>query len=1267
MMALKQTRMWLAGMFAGLAFFCSTNSIDAQGTPDQAAMIINSARKAYNEKNYPFAAARYREFLAKFGGNKEAGSARFGLALAILANPPVNYQEARDLLQGLAGQKNLPEYPQILYHLGLAMRGQGTQELAIADAKPQEANQRRDAARQRFDEARQQFALAVKAFADKAGEAKPDGKDLPPELEWPARARCDQAEMELRVMKIKDAQATSAGFLKDPILSKSRYRDLGRYYHGFACFLLKDYPAAEKTLSLLAPFPDPAHGPHARYLLARTHHLADERAEARNHYEGVLNDYVKHQKDAAELLRNPAKFQNDPGERARLEELIKGPTPDHVQRSRFYLGVLLYEAGKFGDAKERFTEFVKLNPKSPVRGEADLRIGFCQVQLRDFAEAIKTLAPLVDRDKQLSDQVLFWLAKAQAGLAPDRQTNLAGYQKEMNTSLNTLRQAADRAQQAGMDAEARERRGEILFEIADTQQQLNQFKEAAGTYNQVLNDKVLPRRDEEIMQRLITALHLAGDYNESDKACARFVEKYPQSPLLPAVMFRHAENSYFRILAAEKNPNAAERAKEVAKLQEETIKRYQSVVEKFPEAPQINMARYSLGLTYYHKGDLDKAKKTFDSVPLADRNGELGIVPYLAADCIIRLAPKATPEDALEAGKLEEQMKSAAELLEGFVESQPKGPQAADALLKLGLCRQRLAGLLGQPAEKNQALASARAAYERILGQFPKDPRQGQAAFERAKCLALGGDVNGAINELRKFTTEPWRKTEVAPMALVEMATMLRSQNKSAEAADVLAKGRQQHEGELAKDPKRSGWVALLRYHQGVALREAGKLPEARGVFEQVMKQNAASPEAMEAALRFAQCLKEEGEKKLEASQKLLAGSKKPDDIALGQKLQNEGFKAITDSVQFVENQAEQLKKDPASGARMLYEAAWGSRLLAERDLEAARVARVQELLKKRKPDEVNLPPPEVSLKSIPILATEKKAWGHYRKLIDEFADLPLSLDARFELAELLSQRLLFDEALQLLKEGLDKEPPAELTEKIRIRLGAVHFAKGDRKSALAQFNGIASNPKNILAGQARYRAAECLMHDKDWAEAIKWLTPFRDQPALQNLPGVTDHALLRLGQAYAQQQNWEESRKAHERAANAFPNGPLADEARYGMAWAWQQQKQYDQAVNVYSQVVNRTATETGAKAQLQIGLCRMEQKKYPDAVAALLVVPFTYDYPELSAAALLEAARAFSEMKQNDQAIRLLERLVRDFPSSRSAEAAQQRLQALRAGTKD
>jgi predicted negative regulator of RcsB-dependent stress response len=59
--------------------------------------------------------------------------------------------------------------------------------------------------------------------------------------------------------------------------------------------------------------------------------------------------------------------------------------------------------------------------------------------------------------------------------------------------------------------------------------------------------------------------------------------------------------------------------------------------------------------------------------------------------------------------------------------------------------------------------------------------------------------------------------------------------------------------------------------------------------------------------------------------------------------------------------------------------------------------------------------------------------------------------------------------------------------------------------------------------------------------------------------------------------------------------------------------------------------------------------------------VVPFTYDYPDLSALALLEAARAMSEDKQRDKAIGLLKRLLRDHPDSDSAKAAKDRLAEL------
>ncbi len=1239
----------------------------AQMTPDQQAdLVLNSARKAYNDKNFDFAVGRFREFLNRFGGHKNAPSARYGLALSLIEGPQKNYTEVRDLLQGIAANKVMPEYAGVLYHLGLALRGLGVNELAQADAKPQETPQRRDAARQRFEEAGRQFAAAEAAFAAKGGEVPAGAKELPLDREWAARARCDLAEMQLRLLKTKEAQATTAPFLKDPVLRRSRYHDLGRYYHGFASFLLKDYPAAERTLATLAPFADPVFGTHARYLLGRTHHLADERAEAAQQYEGVLNDYARNKKAAQEALRRPDLLQKDPVEKARVEALVKDPLPDHVARAGFYSGVLLYEGGRFGEARGRFAEFVKQHPGAPLAADAQLRLGFCLVQLKELAEATKVLRPLADKERRLSDQALFWLGKARAGAAPDAATNFPAHATALREALDTYRQAADRAGQlVPTDPEARQRRGEILLEIADTQQHLKQYRDAATSYGQILGEKMLPARAEEVQQRQVTALHLAGDYTESDKACQRFQERFPKSTLLPAVLFRAAENSYFRALAAEKNPNVQQRAKEVPALYDETAKRYRAVVEKYPEFPQVNLARYGIGMALYRKGDLEKARETFESIPQADRNGDLIAVPYLIADCLLRLAPTAVPEDALETGKLEAKLKSAAEMLDAFVAAQPKGPQTADALLKRGHCLQRLAALQGQPQERMKILTEARGVYDRLLKEFVGSPVFAHARIERAKCSAGMGDVNGAANELREFTRDPLRKAAEAPIALVQLATLLRAQNNPTEAANVLAKARQEYEPALAKDPRHSGWVALLQYHHGVALRELGKFPEARAVFDQVVKQNPGRPEAVEASLRWGQCLKEEGVGKVEVAHKLLAAAKKPEETAAANKVREDGVRLLRDAVKHLEVHAEQLKqkeKDPHVRARALYEVAWGYRDLAEPEVESARDALRQALLKKLGPAAAKFGTPDVPLKNVPLQPAEQKARAVYRSLIDGFPDLPLSNDARFELAELLGQRGDHGEAIKLLVEGLDKEPPPELADRIRIRLGAAYFAKGDLKKALAQFNVAAQDPKSALAAQAHYRAGECLMQTGDWAEAIKRLSLFRDQGQFQNVPGVTDRALLRLGHAYAHLKDWEKSRQAHELSAARFPGGPWVHEARYGMGWALQQLKQYDQAVNAYSQVTNGTVTETAAKAQLQTGLCRLEQKRYADAAAALLVVPFTYDYKEYSAVALLEAARAFTELRQNDQAARLLRRVLRDHPQTPWADAAKDRLERLK-----
>ena len=1241
-------------------------------TPDeQAQLVLNSARKGYNERNYPFAIERFREFLQKFGGHKDAASAHYGLGLALIEGPAKDYPNALNSLGQAAGREDFPDRPFAFHYMGVARRAMGYALLAQADAKPAEAQALRGQARQQFEEAGRSFASSAGSFSGRVKTPPAAKADLPEDLQWAARARCDQAEMVLRTDKFKEAADLAEGLLADTALGKSRYRTLALYHLGYAKFALRDYLTAGRALSQLAPFQQ-EYGIHARYLLGRTHHLADERAEALAQYKAVLAAYDEQKKAAQAALGNPAALA--PDQREFLEALAKNPPPEHVLRSTFYLALLQAEDGRFAEALAGFAELVQKFPQAALVPEAQLRIGFCQMQLKNYPEAIKNLQPLAEHP-QLGDQALWWLARSQAGAADP--ANAPAYEQAVRQAIELLRRAADRANQlAQTDPVAKLRRGDILIETADTMQLVRLFREAAGVYEQVVNEKLNPDRAEEAMQRGVTALHLAALYRESDEAAKRFEERFPKSTLLPAVLFRTAENAFMAATAAAAaEPNRASR-EELTRLFTEAITRYQRLLKQFPEFPPANLARHGMGASLYRLGKFQEAIDVLTTIPEMERTGDLATVSYLMADCLIRTLPPEA-DDALQAARQMEQAERAAKLLEGFAAAQPKSPQAPDAMLKLGYCQQRIGAALADPAERQKVLTQARTVYEAFLQQFPQDPALPSVVFERAKCLALLGDPGNATNELGRFRADPFRNSPVAPLALVRLSALLRAQGRAADAVAAMAECRTQHEGRLQQDPARSDWVPLVQYELALATKESGKLPEARALFEQIAKQFGGRPEAVNSQWRAAQCRREELVAALAAARANVAKpGAKPEEITAARTAIAESLKGVGAAVDFLKAQVAELAKNaagipPYPHQRALYELAWCGRVLAEAEIEAARMKLQAEAVQKivaklaqnapagMTPQELR--PPDVPLADIPVQPSEKLALDSYMQLIVAAPETPVSVQARLELAELRSARGDPASALDLLADALEKNPSIEMAERIRLRLAVVLLSKGDPKAALAQTAAVAKNQATTFPGEVRYLTAEACIQQKDWGKAIEQLLPFRDQGPFQNVPNLSDRALLRLGHAFAQAGQWDQARTSFETLVQRFGQSPWVDEARYNLGFAWQTMKQLDQAVTNYAEVTRRTVSLLGAKAQLQLGLCRLEQKNFPEAAKNLLVVPYTYDYPELNATALCQAAQAYVGLNQPAEAAKLWQRVVKEHPNTEWAKAAEQGLAAL------
>jgi len=1217
-----------------------------------AAKLLVEGRKAQDAKNYPVAIQHYRNLLAKHGASKEVPAARHGLGVCLIDGPSRDFAGAAEQLRMLAEAKDLPDQPGALYYLGLSERGLGLKELARPAANSKEEEQRHVDARKHFTEAGKQFAAAADLYAKrvKEGEAA-----LTPDLEGATRSRCNQAEMLLQLDKSKEARDLMAPLLKEPVLEKTRYRNLARYYHGWGSFNLKDNHAAGRSLSSLAPFNDPSFATHARFLLGRVHHLDDERTEAGAAYEAVITEYDQQKKAAPQALRRPDQLK--PAEKDRLEALVRDPAPEHVARACYYLGLLNYEAGRFADAQGRFHQALTLGPRSPLVSSAWLRRGASLVQGKQFLDAINVLQQQGEKDPLLADQVLYWLGRAWAGFDP---MNPQGRADALKNAQENLRKAADKAKDLKDDPEAPARRAAILLELADVQQLAKKYDDAAAGYRQLLADKLLPGREAEVLQRLASALQLAGAYAESDKVCAQFLKEHPRSLMLPAILFRHAENAAFLCLAVEKE---GKNPAEVKRLNEEAEKRYKVLVEKFPESEFIGRTRYGLATCLNRKGDLDKAREMLESVPGSDQVDDLANIPLLLTDWLIRSTPM-KPEDALQAAKMQEQLTAATALLETYCTANPNGPQTAEALLKLGICKQRLA-LLNEK-EKAAQLGSAGRRFDRIFQTFPQSPVVPLAVIEKARCFALAGNSAGAVAELQRFTRD-LKKSPEAPYAMLQAGSLLRAMGKPADGSKLLMDCLIDNEEALMKDPARAPLIPLLHLHACIGIRESGNLAETKHLLTSHLKRYGEFPTAAEASLRLGQVLREEGLKKSEKTRQLLTTPAKLDDIAAALKALDAELKELRDAAQIFEARADQIKDKPALAdvrARLLYDAAWTQRWLADVEIAAARLKLLQDqLLKKDGQGATILLLSDVPLSLVALPPAAKKARTLYEAAIAASPESPLSIDARIELSERLMERGENDAAIKLINEALDKEPPADQTDKLRVQLGMCRAARQDIKGALEQFETVTKNPKSTQRAAAYLRAGEAVMRAGDGAKAAGFLAAFRDQQPLTALPGVTDLGLLRLGQALALQQQWDQARAAFDRVVGQFGNGPWANDARYGIAGTWQSQKNYDNAINVYTQAAG-WLTRTGALAQFQIGACRLEQKKPAEALAAFLAVPAKYAAGDVAAAALLEAARVQADQKQKGEAEKLLQQVAREFPKTKWAEAADKQLKALAGG---
>jgi TolA-binding protein len=1272
--------------------------------PTAVEVLLNTARTAFNQGDFEVAAEKFREVIRLNPPRATVLPARYGLGLSLLQSPSPDYAGAAEALQTPADAANtFIDRPTALYHLGVAYRGQA--DVAQAATRPAVAPNRVD---NLLRQAAAQFAAAAEAFGTQA--PAPDGGavELPVTTEWVARCRCDQAQVLIRLGQYAAAQTAVQAIANDANWVHSRYRGLALYYFGYATFPQRQYGPAARALAQLAPFDAPDYGPHAQFLLARTLHLAGDVPEAEAGYNSVIATFAKRRQEAAEALtaRNSAALKLTPSQRQQLSELANGSPPDYVIRATYYLGMILYDRQNWPEAAAKLGECVSKSPSGPLVQDARLHLGICQVQTRQYAQAIDNLSRVTE--PRLVEEATRWLAKAQAAQGTD-PANSANRDRLLNQSLQNLRKVADMLAQApAADKDAAQRRMVSIFETADVQRLLKRYAEAAETYAQV-RAPAPPELIEHARHRRAVTLQLGGLYAQADEACRQFLADFPQSPLVPEVMARYAENALLAVDAGTVAP--ADPANRFAEL----LARFAEVTRRYPDSPAAILAVQARAYALYDQGQYAQAAALLADIPETNRLGELGSVSLLEGDALFRTLPIAG-DDALSTNRRLKHIEKAIGLLSAFVQSQsgqPR-PEAPLAYAQISCLYRYQAELLADRAERQAAQTMFRRMIQEEVFRYPGTPAYAIGLYELARYQLLIGSATQAEQQLNRLQ-QSYANSPVAPLAQILQGEALRAGRGAAQAAEYLLKVRNEREAAMLKDPGQMEYVPYLRATLAQALTDAGRGAEAVPLYRSILADFPRSREAAQATLQLGRALRTQGAMDLATARRLQqtgstpearqsAGARSEAAVAMLREaatlLQKEGTRAL---------EADALN----NAAQCFYEAAQAWRPLAELEFETARAQAFEQL---RAADPARAPASATALPpaQIPRQPAERSLRQCYSSLLDNCPDSPLVGVARMELAELCLQRDDVDLATRLLAaaaEGTD-----DAADRARLKLATLYLERGDAPRAAQQFQAAvdvlarrlndnqtntAANRNNLslVAAYCRAGLAEAQYQMKDWQAVVRTLEPvvvttqnntnvagilqgllgIQIEPARGgggggggnnnaannifrlNTSPIADRAAYHLAVAYMNLGRGSDARSLLSNFTARFPNSPYAQRARFLYAQACEQAKAYELAAAVYLELGRRTAGELAARSWLAAGLCQVAMDRPTEALASFLSCAYGYDYPEITGQALLEAARLSLQDGHMDKGRGYLERLVSQQPESALAQAARQQLEKL------
>jgi TolA-binding protein len=907
--------------------------------------------------------------------------------------------------------------------------------------------------------------------------------------------------------------------------------------------------------------------------------------------------------------------------RAFADVLTKHPRSKHVASALYYQGECLYQAGNLAEAVAVYQRVITNYPTSDLLADVYYALGTAQQELGKDKDAAATFGVFL---QQFPKDRLAGECRLRLGQSLFRE-------KQFAEAATAFGQAAVLTDFADADF--------ALMQQAHCLYEQKQMEQAAGLYESL--QKKFPRSRHKGLALLSAGKcwYQAGKLAEAQKNLAEVDVKSAEGAeaayWLGQTLTRlgkpaDAATVVERALAAHPGSRFASQLAfaRAAALYEQPTRRKESVAElagfarKHPQHGLMPRALYLAALAALKVEDYQAARdhaEAFLGDKKLDRHELTPDVLFIAA------------EGQVQAAKPD--LERAQTLYRRLLTEHPQHANAPQAQLRIGLC-----------LYLSKKYAEAVTHLAKVAGEVKDAALIAEAHLLIARCHQDTGRLTEAVAALEKArqAKPDWSRGDAVQLAL---AQVLRAQKKPVEAVD--------HFRQLAKAYPASPLRAQAHYELGEIAHEQGRYEEASTQHEEAA---ALAPKSDLAPLALygaglARYAKKDDTAAVGAFTKLIDGYAGSPTAARARYMRGLSQQRL--------GQLEPALKDfeayLASGPRgkdfpdALYALGLCRAGLKQHDRAAETLA----ALVKDHPEYERVDQAYYELGfALAAVKKDREAAAAFRDLATKRPDSPLAAESWFRAGEFHESAKEPAEAAKAYAAGLAKAKTVELREKLQYKLGWVQYGRGEfAEAATVLLAQIKEHPRGELLVDATYLAGECLYRQNRFREAL----PLFEQVIAAKAQKYLARSLYRGGACQAGLKQWPESQKTYAALIEQFPNFEQVQEARYGVAWALQNQEKLDNARTIYEQITKAVNTETAAKSRFMIGEIAFRQKKHREAVEHFLEVALGYPYEEWQALSYYEAGRCFIQLKEPRKAIETLETLVKKFPNhSRARDAA-------------